>query len=410
VDARESLKDHSPQALRERFAAQGIAPYRADQLAAWLYARGVEDFAAMTDLSRELRERLAQQWEARALEVDSLQRSRDGTLKAALRARDGALVEAVLIPEAERTTLCVSTQVGCPLACSFCATGALGFTRNLRAGEIVDQVCRMRELLEPERRITNVVFMGMGEPLLNLPAVIEAARVLVHPKAFAMAPRRVTVSTVGVVPRIEGLLRAVPVNLAVSLHATTDEVRDRLVPLNRRFPLSALLGELRRLQRPVFFEYTLIAGVNDSPEDARRLAPLLRGIPAKLNLIPMNPHPDSPQRAPSAARVDRFFREVSASGLRATLRRSRGPDIQAACGQLALRPSSGAGAPPMTQAERGHALRGGGHPRGIGAAGQAPDDRPPPAGRPLRLRRRLHRPGPRPQGRRGPAARAPGGA
>lgn len=380
VDARENLKDHSPQALRERFAAQGIAPYRADQLAAWLYARGVEDFAAMTDLSRELRERLAEQWELRSLEVDSVQRSRDGTLKAALRARDGALVEAVLIPEEERTTLCLSTQVGCPLECSFCATGALGFTRNLRAGEIVDQVCRMRELLEPERRITNVVFMGMGEPLLNLPAVVEAVRVLLHPKAFAMAPRRVTVSTVGVVPRIEALLRAVPVNLAVSLHATTDAVRDRLVPLNRRFPLAALLGELRRLQRPVFFEYTLIAGVNDAPGDARRLAPLLRGIPAKLNLIPMNPHPDSPHRAPSAADVDRFFREVSASGLRATLRRSRGPDIQAACGQLALRPSSGAGAPPMTRAGRGHALRGGGHPRGVGAAGQAPGDRPPPAG------------------------------
>jgi 23S rRNA (adenine2503-C2)-methyltransferase len=348
---RENLKDHSVEALRERFAAEGIAPYRAEQVAAWLYARGVEDLSAMTDLGRGLREGLAGAWSTRALEVDSVLRSRDGTVKAALRAADGALVESVLIPEEGRTTLCVSTQVGCSLACSFCATGALGFTRNLRTSEIVDQVCRMRELRAGgERGITNLVFMGMGEPLLNLPALVEAVRILVHPKAFAVAPRRVTVSTVGVVPKIEPLLRAVPVNLAVSLHATTDAVRNRLVPLNRSFPLDVLLGELRRLdcitrQRPVFFEYTLIAGVNDSVEDARRLAPLLRGIPAKLNLIPMNPHPDSSFVAPSETVVDRFLREVASSGLRVTLRRSRGPDIQAACGQLALRgpaPASGA--------------------------------------------------------------------
>jgi 23S rRNA (adenine2503-C2)-methyltransferase len=184
--------------------------------------------------------------------------------------------------------------------------------------------------------------MGMGEPLLNLRAVLPAVRLLVHPKAFAMAPRRVTVSTVGIVPRIGELLRSVPVNLAVSLHASTDEVRDRLVPLNRRFPLRSLLGELRSLdcispRRPVFFEYTLIDGVNASREDARRLAPLLRKIPSKLNLIPMNAHPDSPFRPPPEPVIDAFLREVAASGLRVTLRRSRGSDIQAACGQLALR-------------------------------------------------------------------------
>ena len=343
MSQRAHLKDHSIEALRERFAQSGLLPYRAEQVAGWLYRRGVDELAQMTDLPAELREQLSSEWETRALRVDSLARSTDGTLKAVLRAGDGARLESVLIPEEGRTTLCVSTQVGCPLACSFCATGALGFQRNLRTAEIVDQVCRMRELLPEERRITNVVFMGMGEPLLNLPAVVEAARVLVHPKAFAMAPRRVTVSTVGLVPQIEPLLRAVPVNLAVSLHASTDAVRDELVPLNRRFPLAALLGELRRLEqitrrRPVFFEYTLIAGVNDTPQDARRLAPLLHGIPAKLNLIPMNPHPDSPYRAPTDEVVDAFFREVSSSGVRATVRRSRGPDIQAACGQLALRP------------------------------------------------------------------------
>ena len=342
MSAGPNLKDYSIERLRERFGKEGIPPYRAEQIAGWLYGKGVDDIGAMTDLSRELREALARDWEATALEVESLHHSVDGTVKAILKARDGARVESVVIPEEDRTTLCVSTQVGCPLACSFCATGKLGLTRNLSTAEIVDQVCRMSAVLGEGRRITNIVFMGMGEPLLNLDNVVEAIRLLIHPKAFAIAPRRVTVSTVGVVPRIEPLLRSVPVNLAVSLHATTDEVRNELVPLNRKFPLELLLGTLRDLdcitrQRPVFFEYTLIAGSNDSPEDARRLAPLLRGIPSKINLIPMNPHEDSPPGPPSEAVIDRFLREVAATGLRVTLRRSRGPDIQAACGQLALR-------------------------------------------------------------------------
>jgi 23S rRNA (adenine2503-C2)-methyltransferase len=342
VAERANLKDYALEELRERFAQDGLPPWRADQVAGWLYQRGVDDPAAMSDLSVELRTRLADQWETRALEVAKVERSADGTVKAMLKARDGVRIESVLIPEEDRTTLCVSTQHGCPLACSFCATGALGFGRNLTTAEIVDQVCRMRELLDPGRRISNLVFMGMGEPLLNLPALLPAVQLLVHPKAFALAPRRVTVSTVGIVPRIGELLRSVPVNLAVSLHASSDEVRDKLVPLNRRFPLASLLGELRSLEcihprRPVFFEYTLIEGVNDSREDARRLAPLLRRIPSKLNLIPMNAHPDSPYRSPSEPVIDAFLREVAASGLRVTLRRSRGSDIQAACGQLALR-------------------------------------------------------------------------
>jgi len=343
--ARPLLKDHSIETLRERFAGAGLPAYRAEQVAGWLYGRGVEDLDAMTDLSLDLREQLAADWDTRALEIEAVQRSRDGTVKAALRTRDGARIETVMIPEEERATLCVSSQVGCPLACSFCATGALGFTRNLTPGEIVDQLCRMNEILAGERAISNVVFMGMGEPLLNLPAVLEAIRLLIHPKAFGMAPRRVTVSTVGVLPQLAPLLEVAPINLAVSLHATRDDVRDRLVPLNRRFRLEELLDTLRSLEtvnprRPVFFEYTLIEGVNDSLEDARRLAPLLRGIPSKLNLIPMNPHPDSCYRPPAEPVIDRFLREVAASGLRVTLRRSRGPDIQAACGQLALRPGA----------------------------------------------------------------------
>jgi 23S rRNA (adenine2503-C2)-methyltransferase len=337
-----NLKDYSIEALRGRLARDGIEPYRAEQIAGWLYRRGVEEPERMTNLPEPLRDQLRRGWETRSLDQTEVDRSGDGTVKAVLLARDGARIESVLIPEENRTTLCVSTQVGCALACSFCATGAFGFQRNLATAEIVDQVCRMQELLDGERKITNVVFMGMGEPLLNLDAVIEAIRLLIHPKAFALAPRRVTVSTAGVLPKIRPLLESVPVNIAVSLHATTDDVRDRLVPLNRRFPLKELLATLRGLdcitpRRPVFFEYTLIDGVNDGLEDALRLAQMARSLPSKVNLIPMNTHPDSTLRPPPEETVDRFLRDLASRGTTVTLRRSRGSDIQAACGQLALR-------------------------------------------------------------------------
>jgi 23S rRNA (adenine2503-C2)-methyltransferase len=339
----DSLKNFTPAALRSRFREDGLPAYRADQVAGWMYQQGVDELAEMTNLPQDLRASLASHWTTRALTTDHVQRSIDGTRKLRLKALDGAVLEAVAIPEEDRHTLCVSTQVGCALACSFCATGALGFTRNLTTAEIVDQVCRAREVLDPEERITNIVFMGMGEPLLNLPAVREAIGILVDPKAFGMAPRRITVSTAGVVSRIHELLEIGPINLAVSLHATTDAVRDELVPLNRRFPLQELLGALRTdplitPRRPVFFEYTLIAGVNDSVDDARRLPDLLRGIPSKLNVIPMNPHVDSPHRAPSRGAIDAFTAELHRGGTRVTLRRNRGTDIDAACGQLAARP------------------------------------------------------------------------
>jgi 23S rRNA (adenine2503-C2)-methyltransferase len=308
----------------------------------WLYARGVDDPAAMTDLPAELRERLASDYGTSALRVRDPQLSVDGTLKAALVTHDERVIEAVLIPEEERTTLCVSTQVGCPLACSFCATGTLGLDRNLTVSEIVEQVVRMSALLPEGRRITNVVFMGMGEPLLNLANVVEAVKTLIHPKGFAMAPRRITVSTAGVVPRIADLLEQVPVNLAVSLHAANDALRDELVPLNKKFPLAALFGALREIPRlgrrhPIFFEYTLLAGVNDSSDEAKRLVELLRGVPAKVNLIPVNPHPGSPYRAPSPEVAERFMAVLANAGLTVTLRKSRGADIAAACGQLAAR-------------------------------------------------------------------------
>ncbi len=338
--------------LRARFGEEGLPAYRADQVLEWIYQHGARDFDVMTNLPRSLRERLQAEFGLEALSVRQLQQSVDGTRKLALAARDGALIESVLIPEARRNTLCVSTQVGCPLACSFCATGALGFTRNLGCAEIVDQVLHARAAMDPDESLSNIVFMGMGEPLLNLPAVLSAIRILTDPKALAMAPRRITVSTSGLVPKIRPLLEAGPINLAISLHATRDSVRDHLVPLNRRFPLAELLGTLRSeplisRKRPVFFEYTLIEGVNDSVEDARRMPELLRGIPSKVNVIPMNPHADSGHRPPSAEVCDRFTRVLHEAGLRVTLRRNRGADIDAACGQLAVRergPGVGTGA------------------------------------------------------------------
>jgi 23S rRNA (adenine2503-C2)-methyltransferase len=334
-----SLLAHTPDELRELFRAAGLEAWRADQVARWLYERRVREFEQMTDLSRELRAALAERWTARALALDAVHRSADGTFKLALHTADGALIETVMIPEKQRRTLCVSSQIGCSLDCAFCATGRLGLGRNLRAEEIVDQALAAAELLaESGERLSHVVFMGMGEPLLNLRAVSQAIRVLSHPRAFGISPRRITVSTAGVVPRLEELATALPVRIAISLHATTDAVRDELVPLNKRFPLAKLLeacaalpGSRRDL---VTFEYALIEGVNDSDADAERLARLLRGHNAKVNVIPLNEFPGSRYRRPSDARIDRFAALVSRAGVLATVRRSRGDDIYAACGQL----------------------------------------------------------------------------
>ena len=341
-----NLKDFALPALRDLCVSRGWPAYRGDQIATWLYKNNVHSLDEMTNLPSEIRSGLAADFELSALKIVTMQRSKDGTTKLLMSAFDGAQIEAVLIPEERRQTLCVSTQVGCPLTCSFCATGALGFTRNLSVGEIVDQVLLARQQLAPDETLSNLVFMGMGEPLLNLPAVSEAIRLFTDPKAFGLAPRRVTVSTAGVLPQIARLLEVAPIHLAVSLHATTDQVRDVLVPLNKRFPIDALLTTLREeprinRRRPVFFEYTLMEGVNDSVEDARRLPGLLAGIASKVNVIPMNPHPDAPYKPPSPEVVDRFTATLHNAGLRVTLRRDRGRDIDAACGQLANRAASG---------------------------------------------------------------------
>jgi 23S rRNA (adenine2503-C2)-methyltransferase len=352
---RRGLKDFSRAALRELFQARGWAAYRADQVATWLYKNDVDSVDAMTNLPASIRQALELEFEMTSLEVERTQRSVDGTIKLLLKAVDGARIEAVMIPEERRHTLCVSTQVGCSLSCDFCATGALGFTRNLSCSEIIDQVLLARRLMPARESLTNIVFMGMGEPLLNLPNVSEAIRILTDPKAFAMAPRRMTVSTAGVLPQIGPLLEVAPIHLAVSLHATTDAVRDILVPLNMRFPIEALLATLRaepriNRRRPVFFEYTLMDGVNDSDEDARRLPVLIEGIPSKVNVIAMNPHPDAAYRPPPPEVVDRFTATLHRAGVRVTLRKDRGRDIDAACGQLANRatPAASESAPATT--------------------------------------------------------------
>jgi 23S rRNA (adenine2503-C2)-methyltransferase len=331
--------DHTSEELRQAFAREGLERFRADQVLRWVYGQRVRDFRTMSDLARPLRERLYETWSLGCLEQESSFVSTDGTRKLVLRTREGAKIESVLIPEPRRQTICVSSQVGCSLDCSFCATGRLGLGRNLRAGEIVDQVLHGAEVLARSgERITHVVFMGMGEPLLNLDNVIRSIRILADPRALGLSPRRVTVSTAGVVPRIAELGRALPVRLAVSLHATTDEVRNELVPLNRRFPITTLLEACRRYPASrrdrLSFEYTLIRGVNDSLDDARRLVKLLHGLRAKVNLIPMNEHPGSAYRRPEAPQIEAFAGTLAAARLPVTVRRSRGDDIFAACGQL----------------------------------------------------------------------------
>ena len=329
--------------LRARVTADGLPRYRAEQLLRWIHGRGVLDFSAMTDLPRHAREMLAQRYRSASLDVVERHPSSDGTQKLALATLEGDRIEAVIIPEERRRTLCVSTQIGCSLDCSFCATGRLGLARNLRAEEIVEQFLHATRALAPERP-THIVFMGMGEPLLNLASVVQAIRVLTDPAAGGLSHRRITVSTAGVVPRLAQLGAEARVRLAISLHATTDAVRDVLVPLNRRFPIAKLLDACRSYpvapRDRISFEYTLIRDVNDAPEDADRLAQLLRGIPAKINLIPLNEHPGAPYRRPDDVRIERFVRRVAQGPIPVSLRRSRGSDILAACGQLgAARPS-----------------------------------------------------------------------
>lgn len=332
--------------LQAFFTALGEKPFRGLQVMQWLHQYGVQDFSAMTNLSKPLRARIAEVAVIAAPSVKHDQVAADGTRKWLFELADGNCIETVYIPEEGRGTLCVSSQAGCGLNCTFCATGAQGFNRDLTAAEIVGQVWLASRLLGsrgPDRRaVTNVVFMGMGEPLLNFDNVVRAMRVLLDDLAYGLSRRRVTVSTAGLVPLIDRLRDACPVSLAVSLHAPNDRLRTELVPLNRKYPLADLLAACRRYvadepRRKVTFEYVMLAGVNDSLDHANELAALLRDLPAKVNLIPFNPFPHTRyQRSPQQA-IDAFREVMLRAGLMTITRRTRGDDIDAACGQLAGR-------------------------------------------------------------------------
>jgi 23S rRNA (adenine2503-C2)-methyltransferase len=349
--ARPDLRSLPRAELEALVARLGERPFRARQLWRWLHRKGAASLEEMTDLPAALRGALAEAASLPTLERASEARSADGTVKWTWRTADGRLVESVYMPEADRKTLCVSTQAGCAMGCTFCMTATMGLGRHLSAGEILDQVARAnRRLVElgegkGPRPVTNLVFMGMGEPLHNLDAVLAALEVLLSEEGPDYSSRHVTVSTSGLVPEMRRFLAATEVKLAVSLNATTDEVRDRLMPVNRRWPIRDLLAACReaplRRGRRITFEYVLLAGVNDADEDAERLARLLRGIPAKVNLIPYNENPGLGFGAPAPARVQAFQEILYRREVNAVVRRNRGRDIAAACGQLAAEGGGG---------------------------------------------------------------------
>jgi 23S rRNA (adenine2503-C2)-methyltransferase len=327
--------------LERFFAAHGEKPFRARQVMKWVYHAGVLDFQAMTDLSLRSRERLTEMATLRLPEVVTRQASRDGTIKWAMRVGNGNNVETVLIPERGRNTLCVSSQVGCMLDCSFCSTGKQGFNGNLEAADIIGQVWLVnRELAGRGERVTNVVLMGMGEPLLNFDNILIATNLMMDDLAFGLSKRRVTVSTAGVVPGIYRLAEHTDLSLAISLHAPNDALRDELVPINRKYPIAALLEACRHYlsglgdKRSLTMEYTLLKGVNDSLEHARELAALLHDVRCKINLIPFNPFPASGYQRPDLETVRAFQTLLLNAGYATMLRTTRGDDINAACGQL----------------------------------------------------------------------------
>lgn len=345
LDGKRDLVGLSRERLAGAMAELGEKPFRAKQLWHWIYHRGATDFAAMTTLSKDFRQRLAETCAVRRPEVSVAQVSRDGTRKWLLRLADGQEVETVYIPEEDRGTLCVSSQVGCTLTCKFCHTGTQRLVRNLAPAEIVGQIMVARDDLgewpapAEGRKITNIVLMGMGEPLYNYDNVATAMRIAMDQEGLSVSKRKITLSTSGVVPEMARCGRELDVNLAVSLHATTDEVRDRIMPINKKYPLKMLLDACRSYPgthnaRRITFEYVMLKGVNDSEEDARRLIRLLKDIPAKVNLIPFNPWPGSFFECSDAATITRFADVLSAAHISAPVRTTRGDDILAACGQL----------------------------------------------------------------------------
>jgi 23S rRNA (adenine2503-C2)-methyltransferase len=331
--------------MEEFFLSLGEKRFRATQVIQWIHQHGVADFEQMTNISKPLRLKLTEVAEVRSPEIIYHNISKDGTKKWVMRLDGGNSVETVLIPEGNRGTLCVSSQVGCSLDCSFCSTGKQGFNRNLSAAEIIGQVwVALRSFGEydpsREKPITNVVMMGMGEPLLNFDNVVDAMSLMMDDFGYGISKRRLTLSTAGVVPAIDKLGDLTDVSLAISLHAPDDALRNILVPINKKYPIAELLAACHRYlgklsdRRKITVEYTLIKGVNDQPEQARALAQLLKGIPCKINLIPFNPFPSSDYQRPSKAAIEQFQHILGYAGHVATVRTTRGDDIDAACGQL----------------------------------------------------------------------------
>ncbi len=337
----------SPVQMKEYFESIGEKSFRATQLIKWIHQQGVSSFDEMTNLSKPLREKLERLAVIRAPEVVSDHLSKDGTRKWIIRVEGGSCIEAVLIPEAGRGTLCVSSQVGCSLDCSFCSTGKQGFNRDLTSAEIIGQVWIAAKFYDSmgatqRRVITNVVMMGMGEPLMNFDNVVAAMQLMMEDNAYGLSKRRVTLSTSGVVPKLDQLADHVDVSLAISLHAAEDELRNELVPINRKYPIAKLMesaqayiARMPDLRRKLTIEYTLIDQVNDRPEHAEKLAVLLADVPCKINLIPFNPFPLSDYKRSSGNAIKKFQDILIRSGFTATVRATRGEDINAACGQLA---------------------------------------------------------------------------
>jgi 23S rRNA (adenine2503-C2)-methyltransferase len=336
-----NIKSLALNELETRLAGMGLKKYRARQVFDWVYTKLAVSFDEMTNIAKPERDLLASGFAIPSLNIIRVERSSDGTRKFLFGLEDGHTIESVLIPDEDRLTLCISSQVGCRQACRFCLTAKGGFTRNLKSYEIVDQVLEVSRILkkEGERGITNIVLMGMGEPLANFDDVIGALRMITSEQGLGISPRRVTLSTAGLVPEIDRLGKSgVKVNLAISLNASTDAVRDRIMPVNKRWPLKELLAACRRFplepRRRITFEYVMLKGVNDSEEDAKRVAKMLRGIKCKVNLIPFNPFPGSEFERPDDGTVRRFQKVLLDHNYTAPVRESRGRDISAACGQL----------------------------------------------------------------------------
>ncbi len=341
-----NLMDLTRQQMREFFAELGEKPFRADQLVKWIYHFGEDNFDNMTNINKKLREKLKAVAEIKAPEVAVEQRSADGTIKWAMQVGEQQ-VETVYIPEADRATLCVSSQVGCALACTFCSTAQQGFNRNLTVSEIIGQVWRASKIIgnfgvTGVRPITNVVMMGMGEPLLNVANVVPAMEIMLDDFAYGLSKRRVTLSTSGVVPALDMLREKIDVALAISLHAPNDELRDEIMPINKKYNIKMLMDSVHRYLEvsnanhgKVTIEYVLLDHVNDGTEHAHQLAKVLKNTPCKINLIPWNPFPEAPYGKSSNSRVDRFQKTLMEYGFTVIVRKTRGDDIDAACGQLA---------------------------------------------------------------------------